>query len=201
MRFRLDSHGSTVESTTSSAASTPSSAASFFSSPSPMPFDLLPSPASASSTTSFFADECPPVDLEQFQHDSGRLSPAADDTDAGVDPSADWRQVGRDLRGIADHFASTRRRQVTKTHQTPPSEQLLIDCLMVLGLVWLSVVATLRLVARRPSGRPPGVRHCGLPLVEARPASERMSSVSATPTRVFHHTNARFIFVISFVTV
>ena len=118
MRFRLDSVGSSVPSATSSAVSTPTSAASFFSSSaatSPMPFDLLPSPTTSSSTVSFFADY-PPLssDMAELQRTSADLDTSlpVDATDAADASAADWRQVGRDLRGIADHFASTRRSQV-----------------------------------------------------------------------------------------
>lgn len=149
MRFRLDSHGSSVESAASSAATTPSSAASFFSTPSPMPLDLLPTPASTSSTVSFFDDDFPPLPADA-EHLSGRLSPATDDTDAGASPtdaSADWRQVGRELRGIADHFASTRRSQVT-----PPTTRLITQLESILfvnqdstsGCQWSLLSAVLR---------------------------------------------------------
>lgn len=119
MRFRLDSVGSSVPSATSSAVTTPTSASSFFSSSaatSPMPFDLLPSPTTSSSTVSFFADY-PPLSSDISEHlqrttDLDASLPVdAPDADTST---ADWRQVGRDLRGIADHFASTRRSQVKR---------------------------------------------------------------------------------------
>lgn len=117
MRFRLDSVGSSVPSATSSAVSTPTSATSFFSSSaatSPMAFDLLPSPSTTSSTVSFFADY-PPLSSDISDHRTTAdldTSLPVDATDAADASAADWRQVGRDLRGIADHFASTRRAQV-----------------------------------------------------------------------------------------
>lgn len=117
MRFRLDSVGSSVPSATSSAVSTPTSATSFFTSStatSPLAFDLLPSPTTSSSTVSFFADY-PPLSSDMSEHlhrtDLDASLPV-DATDAADASAADWRQVGRDLRGIADHFASTRRSQV-----------------------------------------------------------------------------------------
>ncbi|KAI9552079.1 hypothetical protein GHT06_022416 [Daphnia sinensis] len=120
MRFRLDSVGSSVPSATSSAVSTPTSATSFFTSSaatSPMAFDLLPSPTTSSSTVSFFADY-PPLssDISEHVHRTDLdASLPVDATDAADASAADWRQVGRDLRGIADHFASTRRSQNSAT--------------------------------------------------------------------------------------
>ena len=86
-----------------------------------MSFDLLsgdylsPAPSSAASATSFFSDD---EDLVDDSHLASTPLPATDfepsdslttdATDAAVDPAADWRRIGRDLRGIADHFASTR---------------------------------------------------------------------------------------------
>ncbi|XP_046444153.1 putative protein TPRXL [Daphnia pulex] len=121
MRFRLDSVGSSVPSATSSAVSTPTSAtSSFFSSSaatSPMAFDLLPSPSTTSSTVSFFADYSP-LSSDISDHRTAAdldTSLPVDATDAADASAADWRQVGRDLRGIADHFASTRRAQNSAT--------------------------------------------------------------------------------------
>ena len=120
IRCRLDSVGSSVPSATSSTVSTPTSATSFFSSSaatSPMAFDLLPSPTTTSSTVSFFADY-PPLSSDISEHRTTTsiadldTSLPVDATDAADASAADWRQVGRDLRGIADHFASTRRSQV-----------------------------------------------------------------------------------------
>ena len=114
MRFRLDSVGG------SSSASTPSS-------PTPLTFDLVATPTlSAASSVSFFADDgyssSPPSafydawSADTPAAEASPLPPAAsigaahDTTDAAAAscPTANWRQVGRDLRGIADHFASTR---------------------------------------------------------------------------------------------
>ena len=120
IRCRLDSVGSSVPSATSSTVSTPTSATSFFSSSaatSPMAFDPLPSPTTTSSTVSFFADY-PPLSSDISEHRTTTsiadldTSLPVDATDAADASAADWRQVGRDLRGIADHFASTRRSQV-----------------------------------------------------------------------------------------
>lgn len=122
MRFRLDSVGSTC-SVASSTVSSPTSVsfAESPTSPSYMAFDLLggdyssSTPSSASSTTSFFSDVDDFVDnshLVSTPLSATDLEPSdsltTDSTDAAVDPAADWRRIGRDLRGIADHFASTR---------------------------------------------------------------------------------------------
>jgi hypothetical protein len=79
-----------------------------------MAFDLLPSPSTTSSTVSFFADYSPlSSDISDHRTTADLdTSLPVDATDAADASAADWRQVGRDLRGIADHFASTRRAQV-----------------------------------------------------------------------------------------
>ena len=121
MRFRLNSVGSSV----GSAATTPAT--------SPLPYtpdmyydddeyEYYHQDLSAASTSSTFSyDDLPPFRPEDLT--SSSIS-AVDATDASPSnnndstlssnsssTSADWRRVGRDLRGIADHFSSTRHHQ------------------------------------------------------------------------------------------
>lgn len=107
MRFRLDSVGSSVgDSTASSPITSPTSPTPY----SPMSFDLLPEsyppPDSALSTSSAFSYDFRPEDVLSSTLIASSAS-TSDATDASPS-SADWRRVGRDLRGIADHFASSR---------------------------------------------------------------------------------------------
>lgn len=121
MRFRLNSVGSSV----GSAATTPAT--------SPLPYtpdmyydddeyEYYHQDLSAASTSSTFSyDDLPPFRPEDLTTssisavDATDASPSSSNNNDSTSSSttADWRRVGRDLRGIADHFASTRH----QTHQ------------------------------------------------------------------------------------
>ena len=119
MRCRLDSVGSVV-----SNSSTPTS-------PSPMTFDLLtPTP---SSPVAFFCDDdyyypygvttpvtplpaSPPATLPAVVDDDENDDDHEDVVDAQDAAALQWRHVGRDLRGIAHQFATTRRSSNTQVN-------------------------------------------------------------------------------------
>ena len=116
-RFRLNSVGSASgSSTASSPASTPCTPVS----PSPINFDLI-TPSSSASTatyhpspsTHFYYPPSPPASASTAaplpsEWPAAESETPADDVADGSDCSAEWRRVGRELRSIADSFASAR---------------------------------------------------------------------------------------------